>query len=220
MEDIKTFLIYLVGLVGLIGASLLFANQGEPPELSPLPATAAPTDRIAQLATRSAAVSRAECTDTAQGMIFDDVPGMSSAITNSDDGRLFISGTIYASDGATPLPGALIKVGQGMPIDEYQSYLHRTQLQTEASGRYTFTMENPRPGYPISLHYRVSYQNRCLLSMHLKIITVSLLRPPLVRDSDPSFPVSAQSPVAQFSEVGPVFHGPIDIVLPVPPPVP
>jgi hypothetical protein len=218
MEDIKTFLIYLIGLIGLIGASLLFANQGEPPELSPLPATAPLTNRIARLATLSAAVSQPECADTAQGAIFNDVSNGSST-TNSEDRRLFISGTIYTSDGATPLPDALIEVWQEMPIDEYRSYLHRTQIETEATGRYTFMTVNPHPGQTMSVRYQVSYQQRCFLSMSLKVITVSLLRYSFVRDIDLSLPMPAQSPAVQFSKAGPVFHGPIDIVLPVPPPV-
>jgi protocatechuate 3,4-dioxygenase beta subunit len=217
MEDIKSFVIYLVALVGLIGASLLFANQGEPPEITPLPTTPSPT-KISQAATPSAVDQPDSCADAAQGAILNDVPD-GSPTTNSEDRRLSISGTIYASDGITPLPGALIKVWREMPREPYRSYLHRIPIQTEASGRYTFTTINPRPGQTMSVRYQVSYHDRCLFSMSLKIITASLLRHPFATDIDPSAPMPAQSPVAQFSEAGPMFHGPVDLVLPVPPPV-
>jgi hypothetical protein len=218
MEDIKTFLIYLIGLVGLIGASLLFANQGEAPEINSLPATAAPT-KISRAATPSEAVGRDTCANTVQGLIFNYVPGRSSTTTNSDDGLVSISGTIYASDGTTPLPGALIEVWEVMSIDEAQTYLHHIKIQTEATGHYTYNTVNLRPHQPMSMRYQASYQDHCLLSMHFKIMTDSLLRPPFVRDAHPPFPMSAQSPAVQFREASPILRDPLDIILPVPPPI-
>ena len=219
MEDIRTFLLYLIGLVGLIGASILYANQGEAPGLGPLPARATPT-KILQAAPPSAVARLKPCASLTYGLISNSVAGVPSTATNSDDGLLSISGTIYASDGATPLPGVLIEVWGAMSIDDYESYFYRTQIQTGASGYYTYRMVKPSPDHPLSIRYRISYQDRCLLSMYLEVITESLLRPSMVSDNDPLFPLSTKSPVAQFREARPVLHGPVDIVLPVPPPMP
>jgi hypothetical protein len=139
MEDIKSFLIYLVALVGLIGASLLFANQGEPPEITPFPT------KISQAAMPSAVDQPDTCAGTAHRLIFNDVPGMSSAITNSNDGRLFISGTIYASDGVTPLPGALIEVWPEVPVDERQGYVLLKAARFPPNRCASFTILIPPP---------------------------------------------------------------------------
>lgn len=217
MEDIKTFLLYLIGLVGLIGASLLFANQGEAPELLPLPATTAPA-KISQIATPSAVGGLATCAATAQGLIFNYVPGMSSTITNSDDGRLSISGTIYASDGATPLPGALIEVWEKPSENEHQDYVPLTQIQTGTAGRYTFTTMKPRPHTMVSVYYRVSYQHHCLLAMRIDLVSVSRSKSPFLTNTLSASP-SLMTPLAdRIKEAGTVFHGPVDIVLPAPPP--
>jgi protocatechuate 3,4-dioxygenase beta subunit len=200
-------------LVGLIGASLLFANQGEPPEITSFPT------KISQAATPSAVDQPDTCAGTAHGLIFNDVPGVSSAITNSNDGRLFISGTIYASDGVTPLPGALIEVWPEVPVDERQGYVLLTQIQTTSTtGRYTFITAKPQPHHTLSIHYRISYHDKCLLLMQLDIMDVSVLRHPPVRDVQSSSLIETTPPPDHIGEARLVHHGSVDIVLPVPPP--
>jgi hypothetical protein len=143
-----------------------------------------------------------------EGLIFDDVPGMSSAITNSDDR-------------ATPLPDALIEVWRGVYLDQYQGYdVPLTQIQTGTTGRYTFTVMKLHPHTMISVHYQVSYQYNYLLAMQINVVSVPLWKSAFLTNALSSAPPPTTPLVDRIKEAGAVFHGPVDIVLPVPPPVP
>ena len=81
--EAKTIFFYVVALAGLIGASLLFANQGEPPVVKPLP-TIIPPAHLSESTRPSTTADLNICANTAQGVITHYVPGASSTTVNLD----------------------------------------------------------------------------------------------------------------------------------------
>jgi protocatechuate 3,4-dioxygenase beta subunit len=203
MEDIKSFLVYLAALVGLIGASLLFANQGEPPEISPLPTSPSPT-QVSPVAFRA-------------HLIPPDVAGE----------PLTISGVVYATDGKTPLPGARVEVWQANPTRSYEGYdIHapafnlQGKMRTDAAGRYEFTTLKPGPvkvgqdGLPAQIHFKVSYQDQEPLFTRLFFAGDPFL------NTSPASPELITRLSQQVGPTGPVWQGRFDITLPISPPTP
>lgn len=116
-----------------------------------------------------AAAQQCEVTGSdVEGPFFRDGAPERSVLAPADESgpRIFIEGTVYASDCTTPLVGTLIDVwhadidgNYGMQPDDYRL---RAQLMTDANGRYAF--ESIRPGnYPMAgtmrpahIHFMVS----------------------------------------------------------------
>jgi hypothetical protein len=146
-----------------------------------------------------------------------------ATLANDDQDRLLISGVVYAWDSITPLPGVLIEVwgaeAEGMH-DPRADYIFRGQFLTDAAGHYKFTTLKPVRQDTPYLNLRASYRAYCPLLIQLHIVADSQpggvftqkVSPPAVRSSKPFF--------AQVSVTGPVLQGSLDMVLPVPPPVP
>ena len=81
--------------------------------------------------------------------------------------RLIVSGTVYADDRQTPLPGALVEVWQADSQGQYGTGPHRLRAKTitDMDGRYEFSTIKPgsvRVGcqnLPAHLNYLVSYRD-------------------------------------------------------------
>lgn len=221
MEDSKTLLFYLFGLVGLITIAILFTGRIEPPPVEPLlPTPASPTSTPVP-----AEVTQEECSTHTEQVIFY-VPDL----TSMENNRLLISGTVYASDFLTPLPGALIKVWpatDGNPENsQYPPYLFRGQILTDAVGHYEFTTLKPGHYGIVYLYYRVRYQDDCLIGLKLFFVddpAQAIASFPQMKQV-PHAPVPTSSPMlrkanlAQVELASPLLRGPIDLVLPVSPP--
>lgn len=86
--------------------------------------------------------------------------------------RLIISGTVYASDCATPLAGAVVDVWQADANGEYDfsnQYILRGRVMTDENGRYEF--ETVMPGIyeprPPHIHFKVSHGDAAPLTTQL-----------------------------------------------------
>jgi len=225
IEDSKTLLFYLVGLAGLIAISILFTGRIEPPPVEPLPITTAfPTEMATSV--RLTEVAQEGCSAISEQIIFY-VPDL----TTLEDNRLLISGTVYASDFVTPLSGALIEVWPNTydspENPQYPPYLFRGQMHADAAGHYEFTTVKPGHHSQVYLYYQVRYQDDCQVGLKLFFV------------DDPAqgaaaFPRMKQVPqapaptsslmlmkvgLAQVKPAGPLLRGPVDLVLPVPPPI-
>jgi hypothetical protein len=120
---------------------------------------------------------------------------------------LIISGTVYASD-LTPLPGALVEIWQvdvGRVDYPHLPLIFGNNFHTDEAGHYELMTTKSIWSERSYLHYRVTYPDYCPLFIDLHLV----LEPP----SEP-----AEHIVAKVQITGPVLHGPVDIVLPVPSP--
>ncbi|MCI0529445.1 MAG: hypothetical protein L0Y56_18555 [Nitrospira sp.] len=194
MEDSKTLLFYLFGLAGLIIVAVLFTGRIESPEIGPLPVSLVPTvTPVGGTVSRTEADQKA-CSATAQRITMGYIP----YLVNMEDNRLTISGTVYASDSVTPLPGVQIKVWRTTPKPQADPRFppYYALRRTNGAGHYEFIIY--KPGEVGQLYYQVRYQDECLLGLQLIFVDVSL----------------------QGEPGGALLRGPVDIVLPAPPPGP
>jgi hypothetical protein len=220
VEDSKSLSFYLFGLAGLILVSVVFTGRIEPPPVEPLPPiptspTATPT--LAEIAQK-------DCSTHSVRVIFY-VPDL----TPLEDNRLLISGTVYASDFVTPLPGALIEVWPGVDNSpdrpEYPSYLFRDQILTDNAGHYEFSTLKPGRYGIAYFYYQVSYQDDCPVALKLFFVDdpaqTAAAFPEMKRGPHAPVPTSSlmlmKVDLTQVEPVGPLLRGPVDIVLPVPP---
>jgi protocatechuate 3,4-dioxygenase beta subunit len=223
-EDPKTFLFYILGLVGLIISSILFTSRIEPLPLEPLPSTPAKQTGT-PTPSRSTEIIQEGCSPSSERTLFY-IPDPASL----ESSRILITGTVYASDLVTPLPGALLEVlllPQETQYDpQYPPYnAFHDWFQTDASGRYEATMPKPDNYGIIHLHYRANSQDNCPLKLRLLFLDASaqgeasLSR--MKRVPQGLLPPSSLTPMkmARVEPAGTKLGGPIDVVLPVPPPV-
>jgi catechol 1,2-dioxygenase len=174
VKNLKTFLFFICGLVGLVFLSILLTGQIEV-EVGELPPTATPIRPPTPTATPQPA-----CLTTPGGLTHQYRPD--APLTNTlappdlPGRRLTISGTVYAADCVTPLPDVLIEVWQpdvNGKYDQTRPYTLRGKLKTDEHGRYRFS--TIKPGYthtnqislPPFIHYRLSYQAELVLSTHV-----------------------------------------------------
>jgi catechol 1,2-dioxygenase len=217
MEGLKTVLFYLLGLAGLIIASMLFTGQVEV-EINDLPTpTAVATPTV---------VAQADCPNPVRNVnsnsYLPDAPFTTQLAPPDDPGeRLIVSGTIYQADEITPAANALIEIWQTDAKGRYSragDYTFRAQLRTDEAGRYQFT--TLKPGHfqvdchflPAHIHYKISYQDRRPLfaSLYFEgdpylagalLVTPRLIKP-LERREEPE---------------GPVLYTTFDVILPAVP---
>jgi protocatechuate 3,4-dioxygenase beta subunit len=119
------------------------------------------------------------------------------------------------------LSGALVEVwrADAERMDNPRpDVIFRGQFRTNTDGRYEFTTMRPVRHDTPYLNIRVSYQDHCPLVIQLRIATIPQPNKVLTKTvAAPSFH-STKSLSVQKNVTGPVLHGPVDIILPVPPP--
>lgn len=212
MEDSKTLWLYLVGLAGLIVVSILFTGRVESLEIEPQPPPATQVKSTASLLE----AKRKSCSSTAPQMS----AGYLADLAHLDRDRLIISGTVYASDFVTPLPGVQIKARRApsQSQDDPRFPPFYALQSTNEAGHFEFIIY--KPSEIGQLDYELSYQNICLVTLHLVFINEPA--------PDNASPVSnpTASVILMKQEVKPanltnvLLRSPVDIVLPVPPPAP
>lgn len=204
MINLKTLFPYIFGLVSLI-ISIGVIGQGKPVEAELLPSPAASATPLPQPERFPGAAKLVRCRALSQPRFF-----FYRSSSDNVEKSLIISGTVYASD-LTPLPNALVEIWQADNRADYPYYsiTFSDRLRTDEAGHYEMTrMELARLGHSY-LHYWVTYRGYCPLLMHIHLITEL----PAQSIKRPIF--------AKVVEItGPVLQGPVDIVLPVPPPKP
>jgi hypothetical protein len=201
MLNPKTFFPYLFGLVSLI-ISLGIVSQGKLVEAEPLPSPAPSATPLPKSEPFPGAARLARCEAVSQPKFFFYKPTLTPDISQ----HLIISGTVYASD-LTPLPDTLIEVWQSDDTQLDQPVLFNIAKRTEKTGHYEFTPVGFNRSKQLYLHYRITHRDYCPLLMHLRLVVEPIPRP-------------SKQIFAQVVVTGPVLHGPVDIVLPVPPPKP
>lgn len=219
MKNLKTVLFYILGLAGLVAASILFTGQVEV-EISDLPPTATSIRPPPPTATR-----RPPCLTTPRGMTDGYLPNAPLTTTlappNFPGQRLVISGTVYAADCVTPLPNMLVEVWHADANGVYHRttpHILRAQFKTGEKGRYQFN--TIKPGYyktgdlirPALIHYRLSYQGRRVLSTQL-----FFAGDPFLTDYWTVFPDTITSLTRQEGADGPVLKGTFNLAVPVNP---
>jgi hypothetical protein len=226
VKELKTVILYPCAVAAVVACAGLYPHESDLTVDELLPAAATPnTLAEAPVKTPSEAV-QGDCTImpqavTLQRITSGDTAGL-LATTNVipadlKGGHLIMSGTIYASDCLTPLPGALIEVWHARPVHYLRGvpFLWREQMRADAAGRYEFaTIKSGHEFLPAYLHYRVSYQGRGVL--FTRPLVAGVLYP---KSGPATMPMLAKPYIEQVVEpVGPVVQGTLDIVLPVPAP--
>ena len=213
MEKLRPVMLYIVGLVGLIAASVMVTGHidgvaGEPP--APLP--------VASHAGSPTNANRSNCVPTAMSISYSYKAGapFTTTLAPPDLGgeRLIISGIVYASNAVTPIPDAVVEVWQADAGGHYE-YLH-AQTRTDAAGHYKFT--TIKPGHihvdcqvmPAHIHYRVSYPPI------EPLLTILFFKDdPYLAGIPPVEPSHIKPLVTETAANGPVLHATFDFVLPV-----
>lgn len=223
MQSLQTVLFFVLGLAGLVGMTLWADRVAEP--LDPLSPGMKTATALAVLPTPTFAAPDS-CRTTAGSFDFGYLPHAPLTTTLvppfAGGTPLVISGTLYASDCATPLPGVLIDVWQVDETGRYDQsipYTYRARFRTGASGQYKLRTVKPAPYVvnravqPAHIHFRVDYPG---------------LRRPFGAElhfaGDPLIPARYRTyfePVVSLKQTrtptGPVLRTRFDIVLSVPP---
>lgn len=143
MESPKTVLVYVIGLVALVVSSLIFTGRTEwavdpPARVLGNPAGSGPTPTV-----------ESNCSPLAMSFSHN-IPDPPFTTTLSSPGQprrgdpLFVSGIVYAADGNTPLPGAVITVWQADADGRFgRSELLSARGRTDMEGRYEFSTVKP-----------------------------------------------------------------------------
>ena len=157
MEDLKTTLLFILALAGLVLSAQFFITPLDT-EIALLP-TATPSPLPPPTATPETA-----CPPTPVNSAFGylpDAPFTTTLVPATTPGEwLTIAGTVYAADCETPIPNLLLEVWHndttGLPTI---TTTLRAQFRTDAQGRYSFS--TIRPGgsrsRPAHIHYRITY---------------------------------------------------------------
>jgi catechol 1,2-dioxygenase len=229
MDRFKTILFYGLIVAGLILASMWFTRPGDPGDFV-LPVTFTPISTATATpdpGTTATAEAERGCVPTAGTGANGYLPDIPFSVDIAPPGlkgeRMVISGTLYANDCLTPLPGAMVEVWQTDADGNYDNtppYSLRGKMRTDANGRYEFSTIKPGPydlgqgQGPVHIHFQLSYRSEGSFATRL-----------LFQD-DPNLPSSmATSPMAipltkPEGPDGPVLHGTFDIIIPVLPPTP
>ena len=149
--------------MALVLTSLVFTGQSDVivTELS----TATP----GRQASPTPPVDRSDCRPSARNFTHAYVPNppQRTTLTTPDPGRfdgpLIVSGTVYAADETTPLPGVSLTVWQADASGQYRRDPLGARLQTNANGHHQFV--TVKPGHfkvgcqllPAHIHYRLRF---------------------------------------------------------------
>lgn len=223
MENAKTLLIYLAGILGLALVSFMFSvpeeivDAGNPiatltarvPSPTSSPQTIVAGCRLTPAAGRQGYRSGAPSTN-----VLTAPPSFQQL-----EKRLIISGQLLASDCRTPLPNTLVEIWHTDPEGHYDrsdSFYLRGQFRTDAKGRYKFATIAPghfRRGsewQPVHINFRIDHP------------AMSPLYTQLYFSDDPyldNLPISAKPLISGLVEqTGPnglLWTARFDIVLPV-----
>ncbi len=208
---------YVLGMVALIGGTVLSTGRVTT-EINPLP-----------LETVTAA-NQSGCVRQAMN-----VTSLSTYRTNThftttltstglQGDPLIISGTVYASDRITPLPGARIEVWHADAFgqnDSIRPFAFRGQFLADAEGNYRFsTIRSGRfridcRFLPAQIHYRVTYLDNPPFST-----TLFFEGDPYLAEVVPSEPSAIVSLITRIGSTGPVLHATFDVILPGNSPLP
>jgi protocatechuate 3,4-dioxygenase beta subunit len=217
MNNLKSVLFYILGLAGLVAVSVILTGQIEA-DISPLPSR---TPRPTPIADQACPPTPG---NLAYGFLGDSPLTNSLAPPDFIGQRLYIFGTVYASDCLTPLTNALIEVWQANSQGAYnrsELFILRGQTRTDAQGRYQFL--TIRPGHytdedtpwPAYFHLRITYQGYKPLATRILFADDPYLADGLSRE--PPLIVSlTEIPGTDKLHLG----GKFDIILPIAPSTP
>src|SRR5262245_60864273 len=139
MEDSKTLALYILSVAGLILVSFLFTSRTEQPEVEPpQPAPVTSTLTTAKPTANLSTLDQTVCTAPNQVALYR--PEMS----HLEGDRLVISGTVYASNSATPLPNVPIEVWLTTEENRYDPHFppynaFHDWFHTDETGHYEAT---------------------------------------------------------------------------------
>lgn len=214
MKELKNVLFYISSGIALIALSIMFTGRLEV-DIPPLPTATPPAIPTAT------ALAQTDCLPTPSESSYGylpDPPITTRLVSDDYEGlRLFMSGTVYASDCETPLPGVHIEIWQNDAKNTYPAkpgYL-RAQLRTDSHGRYRFATVKPLPSRnrPGHIHFRVSYPDGS------NTLDTLIYFDDVIRHNAPAIdPRLAVSTSKVTGASGSRLYGTFDIVLPVKPP--
>lgn len=217
MKNLKTVLFYVLGLAGLVVVSVLYTGRMEA-DIRPLP-TATPVVRNTPTLAPTTEADQGGCRITPRGSSYGYLPDapLTTTLASPDlqGEQLVISGTVYASDCTTPLPGVLLEVWQNDAGDSAPAASAglRAQMRTDAQGHYEFTAIKPRDSqnWPAHIHYRITFPDGD------NALTTMIFFDDVLQDPDaPTINAAAiVSLTATETPDGPRLRGTFDIVLPV-----
>jgi hypothetical protein len=204
MAKLKILLPYIFGLMSLI-ISFGLVSQAKPAQVERLPSPTPTATPLPKPEPFPGARRLARCQAVSQPRFFFYMP----THTAETEKALILSGTVYASD-LTPLPGALVEIWPGNFSQakhfSYPPLLVEGRLTDEA-GHYDFATTQLTRSERSYLHYKITYRDYCPLFIDLHLVLEPRPKP-------------AKHTVANVEITGLVLRGPVDMVLPVPPPKP
>lgn len=232
MKDIKTILFYILAGVGLIAATTLFqvedaseitSNLVESTILTP---TTSPTATIPRPTRVVIEAGPQGCITTPYGGREGHQPNAPFTTELTPPGvegdRMIVSGTVYASDCETPLPGVLIEVWHADPDGQYYTAsASRGRVITDSKGRYKFTTIKPSPYMgivkyiPAHIHFQVSYPNTPTLATQLFFEDDRFL---LMHNISSAQRRLTRPITTKTGSDAPILHTTFDLVLTTPPP--
>jgi catechol 1,2-dioxygenase len=228
MERYKTILFYTLAAAGLIVASLWFTSPGDPAKFRLPPTfTPRPTAKPSPVLATPAGAAKNGCVPTPGGPAYSyqpDTPfSVDLAPPDLPGQRIVISGTIYANDCVTPLPGVLVEVWHADTQGQYDRtppYILRGKMRTNASGQYEFASIKPgvyqigESTQPAHIHYQIIVPNYGPFDTRLLF-----KGDPYLSDAMAHSPLAIPLTPGK-SAAGPVLRGVFDIILPVAPATP
>ncbi|MBI1880476.1 MAG: hypothetical protein HYR94_20045, partial [Chloroflexi bacterium] len=230
MDRLKTILLYGLTVAGLILASLWFTSPGDPSDFrlpvtfTPI-STATPTAAAGDPQVTPTGVAESGCVPTAGTGANGYLPDVPFSVDLAPPGlkgeHMVISGTVYANDCVTPLPGALVEVWQTDADGNYDRtppYILRGKMRTDANGRYEFATIKPGPYQlgqqtgPVHIHFQLTYRSEGSFATRL-LFKDDLNLPPSLANSPLAIPLTKDK-----GPDGTILRGVFDIIIPVLPP--
>ncbi|MEM7347904.1 MAG: hypothetical protein AAF485_27040 [Chloroflexota bacterium] len=176
MDNVKTVLLYVVGIIVLLLSTWLFEVEGDPQAAVDLTPTVVPTVRPTSTKMRIAAGPLGCVTTPIGGRhgYYPDAPYTKDLAPPEATGQpLWVSGTIYAADCVTPLPNVRIEVWHAGEEGHHPLDRFRGQFFTDHLGRYQFSTIKPSPFMgaqkfiPASINFQLHYTNTPTLATQL-----------------------------------------------------
>ena len=171
MKYLKRIIWLVRSLGGLLAAVILFGYTNNPVTAGPLSLPTGPDGSLKLIIARPVMAYNEDCPNSAQAMTVGYMPNL-SVQGISGEKQLTLSGTVYAAEHFTVLPDVDIEIWRLNPKGDeipFSPYLWE-QAVTDSAGHYEFDLLKASQFVPIYIHYRVSYQGKCLLLMRLRLI--------------------------------------------------